>query len=312
MSITMRNGPAIGGPRWGAPFRTLANPEHRAWRLVTLTRSLPEYCLYLARLKTSQYGRIIPKGDPFFDRKFVTPYLATFFTAAQRLKIQSHLCDVLDRAFCPVSFMPHLRDGIVVWRDMQNGDEQTVTLRLPVRTMLEGDLTLDYRLNGEMLYRFSLAFVPGYLLGLADQQVAFIGGSQGVHGTAETARRAAKLNGEINAPAMLMIALRAICRTLDIGTICGVTAACQPVIHDAGDHHVSVYDGLWDKHHGIGRDGYYMMPVEPEESDEVEGANKSRTRRKRRRKQALTDRIAQDFRPYVRNALSAPYLLAAE
>ncbi|MDV6332476.1 DUF535 family protein [Asticcacaulis sp. 201] len=296
---------ALPAPRAGLfsgvsnAWQVMTDPHHRTGRLITLALNLPAYGRYYARLRRSQYGQVIVRGDPFFDRKFVTPYLATFFTAAQRLTIQSHLCHLFDTAFCLKAFVPQVRNGLVLWQSGSGDTHQDITLRLPVRTMLEGDLTLDYRLGGERLYRLSFAFVPGVLLGMTDAQVAFIGGSQGVRGTAEKVRQAAQMNGEINAASLLLIALKAICQNLGISSICGVEAAAQPVVHAEPEAHVSVYDQLWQKNHGERRDGFYLMPAATPDDDSVAGGHKSRTRRKRRRKQALLDDMTQTFKACV-------------
>lgn len=290
-------------------FNRFSDPEHRAWRLMTMTRHLPGYLAFRQRLSRSRYGRIIPKGDPFFDRKFVTPYLATFFTPADRLAIQTHLCDSLDSLFRDESVVARLKDGIVLWSAETDGHTQSISLRLPVRTMLEGDLTIEHSFDGERLYRMSFSFVPGHLLGLPDAQVLFVGGSQGVHGTAEKVRQAAKLNGEITPADMLLIALRAMGQAMGIEQICGVAATHQPVVHAKAGLSLGAYDDLWIRNHGEAHARFFAMLVWPVETHAVEGGNKSRTRRKRKLRQALTDQIARDFAVHV---VPPAYSLAAE
>lgn len=290
-------------------FSRFSDPEHRAWRLMTMTTNLSGYWAFRQRLSHSRYGRIIPKGDPFFDRKFVTPYLATFFTPADRLAIQTHLCDCLDSLFRDDSFVARLKDGIVLWSADMDGHSQSIVLRLPVRTMLEGDLTIEHSLDGERLYRMSFGFVPGHLIDLPDPQVLFVGGSQGVHGTADKARLAARLNGEITPANMLLIALRAVGQAMGIDQICGVAATHQPVVHAKANLSLGAYDDLWIRNHGEAHARFFAMPAWPSENAVVEGGNKSRTRRKRRLRQALTDQIARDFAVHV---VPPAYSLAAE
>ncbi len=92
----------------GFPFFAFQHPEHRAYRVATLATHLPSYALYYMRLKQSRYGRMIPKGDPFFERKFVTPYLAMSLTARERLHIQTHLFEMLDGRFAGGDFVERL------------------------------------------------------------------------------------------------------------------------------------------------------------------------------------------------------------
>ncbi len=176
--------------------------------------------------------------------------------------------------------------------------EQTVTLSLPVRTMLEGDLLLEHAIDRETLYRFSFAIVPAGILGRSETVV--IGGSQGVHGTGLLTRAAAKANGEINPAATLMIALRALCQALGIGEIHGVRADNQPVVYARADHNLGAYDSLWAQHGGSAQGGFYVMDARlSDDSQSLDSGHRSRTRRKRRLKQAILDDILTGLMPHV-------------
>ena len=281
-----------------AKLRPLS-PTSRGWRLFTLFRHLPDYTRYYLKLRRSAYGRAIPKGDPFFERKFVTPYLANFLTAEQRLAIQSHLCEFVDRTFCPQSVVPQLRDGLVLWQKPCDADVMTMVLGLPKRTMLEGDLTLELLVNATMIYRLSFSFVPGHVLGMNDHHVLLIGGSQGVQGTADQTRRVARQNSEIPPSGLLLTGLRAIAEALDITTLGGVSAASQSVVHAAPELHRNAYDELWMTHHGTLHNGIYLMPVKPADDGVIEGSHKARTRRKRRYRQGLQAEFVSLFSRYL-------------
>ncbi len=281
-----------------SPFSVFQNPEHRAYRVATMATHLPSYALYYLRLKQSRYGRLIPKGDPFFERKFVTPYLAMSLTARERLRIQTHLFETLEHRFTGADFLDRLKAGIVLWRATTEAGEQTVTLSLPVRTMLEGDLLLEHAVDGTTLYRFSFAFVPAGVMGPRETMV--VGGSQGVHGTGLLTRSAAKANGEINPAATLMIALRALCQAMGIDDIHGVRADNQPVVHAKADHNLGAYDTLWAQHGGVPSAGFYVMEAQlSDASQSLDSGHKSRTRRKRRLKQAILSDILQALAPYA-------------
>jgi uncharacterized protein VirK/YbjX len=275
------------------------SPTSRGWRLLTLVKHLPDYARYYLKLRRSAYGRAIPKGDPFFERKFVTPYLANFLTPQQRLTIQSHLCEFVDRTFCPQNAVPQLREGLLLWRKACDGDVVTMVLGLPKRTMLEGDLTLELLVNATLIYRLSFSFVPGHVLGMDDRHVLLIGGSQGVHGTADHSRRIARQNSEIPPSGLLLTGLRAIAEALDITTLGGVAAASQSVVHAAPDLHRNAYDDLWTMHHGTLQNGIYLMPVRPADDAVIEGSHRARTRRKRRYRQGLQAEFVSLFSRYL-------------
>lgn len=288
-------------------FAHLRDPNGRAWRLVILASNLPGYLRYYIRLKASRYGAIIPRGDPFFERKFVTPYLASFLSAHDRLRIQTHLCRVIDETFDPGRFTGRLREGVVLWTLEADTRRLAIVLRLPRRTMLEGDLTVEVQLDGTMLHRMSFGFVPGVVLGRPEANLLFIGGSQGVWGTREQARQAAKLAGEISPANLLVIALRALGLGLGLTHLVGVSAACQAVVGQAGAGQAAAslgaYDDLWRSNHGEDRGGYFLMPAEAPMDAGIEGANRSRTRRKRRLRQSLLEAMADTVSGLVRTPL---------
>ncbi len=295
-----------------SPFSAFQDPEHRAYRVAVMATHLHRYAIYYMRLKQSRYGRAIPKGDPFFERKFVTPYLATSLMPRQRLSIQTHLFEMLETRFSDRDFVDRLKLGIVLWRVATDAGEQTVTLRLPFRTMLEGDLLLEHAIDGVTLYRFSFAFVPAGIIG--PRETVVIGGSQGVHGTGLLTRCAAKANGEINPAATLMIALRALCQTLGINDIHGVRADNQSVVYNRPDQNLGAYDTLWAQHGGVSQNGFYLMDANLSDcAQSIDSGHKSRTRRKRRLKQAILAEIHAGFAPYIGGDVAPVYLpIAAE
>jgi uncharacterized protein VirK/YbjX len=248
------------------------------------------YMMFRHKLSRSVYGRIIPKRNAFFNRKFAAPYLASFLTPGQRLSIQAWLCDFIESGFGPPEFAARLKDGLELWRSAGEHGVQSVRLSLPVRTMLEGDLTLEHCLDGELLHRMSFALIPGSILDISEPCVAFIGGMQGKPGSAHTARLAAKDNGEIHPAHMTMIALRGLCQSLGVASICGVKADSQTVVAGAFAAHLAAYDQFWRSQHGEERAGYYLMPAMPayDDTTHVGAANRSRARRKRRLRMALT------------------------
>ena len=294
------------------PFSVFHNQEHRAYRVATLATHLPSYTRYYLRLKQSRYGRTIPQGDPFFERKFVTPYLATSLTPRQRLDIQTHLFESLDSRFPANDFVERLKAGLLLWHSVTDAGEQTVTLRLPCRTMLEGDLVLEHALDGTVLHRFSFALIPAGIVG--PREAVIIGGSQGVHGTGLLTRAAARANGEISPAATLMIALRAMCQALGIDHIHGVRADNQPVVHAMAECNLGAYDVLWTQHGGQAKGGFYVMDAQLSDcTQSIDSGHKSRTRRKRRLKQAMLAEMFTGFAPHVGGHIEPAYLpIAAE
>ena len=279
--------PGVGRRFW----MSFTDPTSPAFRLVTLINYFPDYISFRVKLMRSTYGQIIPNGG-FYNRKFVAPYLASFFSPRQRLTIQSHLCDALERAFSP-SAIRRLEAGWKLWSCRDEGHEQSVSLSFAKRTVLEGDLTLEHSLDGQVLHRLTFAFVPGDLLKISSQQILFIGGSQGLRHATERMRTAARQNGEISPVTMTLIAARAICTVMGIEHLYGVRAAYQSVVYCNGSAAERSYDRVWQAHGGQEQETCFVLSVEDSESIDkpVCGKNRSRTRRKRRLKNEILDQI---------------------
>ena len=141
------------------------------------------------------------------------------------------------------------------------------------------------------------------LLDLEPEPVLFIGGFQGRGGCTERIRRTAKLNGEISPASMLLLALQSLGAALDINAIAGVSATQQACIdHDANiDQYLSVYDGYWASAGGTIINGrYFTLAVTPHDKPilEIPKYNRTRTKKKRRLKQAIRAEIQQSLAQY--------------
>jgi len=132
------------------------------------------------------------------------------------------------------------------------------------------------------------------------EQLILIGGSQGHQNNTKLIREASKLNGEISPSAALILALKAISRVLGIKTIIGIKVSHH--ISSAMDQNAGYfsYDDLWIKNHGEEYSEYYAISTLLQNiSDPIAGTHKSRTKKKRIRKEEMTNQIMREVERYI-------------
>ncbi len=260
---------------------------------------------FYKKIALSKFGNVLNKVTPDvkkrIEQKFTRAYLATFISLEQRIIFNSSHYHYIDEHLTD-SFFRQINKGIVLWGMDCDTDAHQIVLTIPHGTSAEGDLLLEYRFNNKVLHQLTFSFIEGQLMGMEQKQLVFIGGSQGRLGKSESIRIASKQNREISPSTALVIALKAISKTLAIENITGVKA----------EHHISMqgdpclkgqhsYNQLWLKNYGIETALFYVMPTHasPSESEPVAGSHASRTRRKRKNRQNLLTVIELGFATYV-------------
>jgi uncharacterized protein VirK/YbjX len=136
---------------------------------------------------------------------------------------------------------------------------------------------------------------------MQDIQVVFIGGSQGFPGNSALIRSASRSNGEISPATAIVIAIKAISKTINIENILGVKTAYQLSLCSEPNTGLSSYNDLWIKNYGEECSLFYVMSTNAyrDVSESVSGSHHSRTRRKRKAKMNLMNTIMQEFKRYL-------------
>ncbi len=274
--------------------------RRRLIRFGWLLRTALPYSVFFAELHLSHTGRVFYRHSYVADRKFLGPYLSTSLRTTQKLTIQKHFLRFIDDTMKPGS-VQRLSKGVCIWRRSPPGEDHQIILRLSDATKFEGDLLLEYLYNGQRLHSLSYVFAPGSVFMLSDEHVAFIGGSQGANGYQSETRAAAKGVGGIHPSNMLVLALRAICQSLDVTALCGVPSRFQLLNHTHQSPREENYDLLWSMNDGTLQDHVYVMPVHLKWDDDAEltGTHRTRRRRRRRLRQDMITEIATRFYFYT-------------
>lgn len=259
------------------------------------------YAQFFAKLHLSRAGRVLYHHSHVFNRKFLGPYLSTDLATHKKLAVQKHFLFFVDRAFAGDTSIRGLRRGLCLWQRTAENEDHRIVLRLSDATKFEGDLLLEYLFNDQRLHSLSYVFAPGRVFGLPDANVAFIGGSQGANGCQQETRAAARGIGGIHPANMLVLALRAICQSLNVTGLCGVPSRFQLLNHTDQSPREENYDRLWTMNDGTLLNHVYYMParLNVDDDGQLTGTHRTRRRRRRRLRQTIIDEIAACFRLYT-------------
>ena len=273
----------------------------RIKRIFTIMCMLPDYYKFRRRFNGLSYSMIASESDPKVTRKFTRGYLSNCLSPRQKLSILDHHYKYSSENLSYDSFLSKLPGRVTLYEINASGASSSIDMCLPEKSVWEGDLCLEFIQRGALLYRMTFTFIPLQILGCGFGAGVFVGGSQS-YGTAELRREASKVNNEINPATSLLVAIKAISNCLGITKIIGVkTVRHVDLAEYGGDKGLESYDHLWIKNHGVDREGFYEIPtiVSYQSSGEVLSNHASRTRRKRRDRQALFDNIYSKISPHI-------------
>ena len=223
--------------------------------------------------------------NPIILYKFLGSYLATCFSTKNRLNILLNHYGYMDRYISDQNICLALCNKITLWHQIREQTEYAIVLTAPAHASFEGELVLEYRMDNLMLFRITFTIMPGYMAGLLTEQTIFIGGSQGTANTSRQTRQAAKANNEISPAAMLILAVQALGKTLNITTITGVSTKfhCSDSVNMNPEGYYSTYDLMWEANGGKQHGYFFTFSNTPYEKslELVPGNHRSRTRKKR-------------------------------
>lgn len=285
--------------------------RHRYKELIELVLHLPGLIALSARIRRAGFG-YAARCEPVLLFKYLGDYLANSFNTATRLRMMLHHYRTL------AARLPELRElrfpdhQLVLWSHDVETDHLSILLCMPANHSyhLEGDLCLEFTVNGVCLHRLSFTCIPGEEAGLERGTALLVGGSQGVRGTASLIRRASKTIGEISPATMLVLAVQALATRLDAHTILGVTAAEQIALRANPEQAKSMYDAFWEMIGGERHGRFYRLPTSVVRKDLSHLSNPHRARA--RRKRELKKRFLAQIRENAERLLLATLSISAE
>ena len=168
------------------------------------------------------------------------------------------------------------------------GSDEQVAIQLKVAslTMFEGELVLNYLFNNACIFFITFSVVPGYLFGISDKNIVFIGGSQGSKNNFDLIQTATKNNYDVSPQATLVTCIKAITASMGILKIVGISVNNQVAIgrNMGAQIYRGSYDELWLASGGVQIScGDFLIPANLHEKpiNMIKKGHRIRTRKKR-------------------------------
>lgn len=215
-------------------------------------------------------------------------HLAIGLTSAERAALMIHHYDFLATSM-PASALDAIVDrGECLWTCDDDAGCHRVDLVFSHPTDNEGELTLNYTLDGAILSVCSFSFAAGSLVAASDATIIVVTRIQGIRDDRERLRTAMRALGGLS-PAMVFLAvLTGIADRFGMLTIAGVAAAAQPARDALGEHAgIATYDAFFESVGGVRISPIFYriaLPRIEKPLSEVKSSNRARTRVQRERR----------------------------
>lgn len=268
----------------------------RKFLTITLLHKLSAH-LAVAHSLALPRTRELVKHYPKSAFKYLRKYLARSFDIHSRAAILSNHYRYLDGRVRSDFISRICRGKIMLWENQADGHRYGIGLTYPKNE--EGELFLIFSEDDAPLFTLSFTFAPGKVLGLADEQVAFIGRLQGTANNWESIKRATKSFQEVAPAALLLDAVRGIAIAMNITGIVGVSAGNQVCLSNSRRTTATyAYDEFWlsaDAREISGL-GYYLPTVSEEKPlSSIKNNHRSRVKRKRQFRSELVKQVSLAF-----------------
>lgn len=225
-------------------------------------------------------------------------YLARSFGKKQRRQILAahylYLSDRLSESF----FSLTARRKIRLWQLCVDQQTYSITVSFSGQTHCEGDLLLEFQLDGLPLYHLGFAIAPGHVLGSTAKHMILIARLQGVREQFALIRHATKACLD-NAPSHVLIsALQGIAGALRIERMAGVSNSEQLKANDPKISQLYFdYDKFWRSILACETGRFFQMsvPLDERPLGDIAIAHRRRTRLKRRFKAEVREAVRSAF-----------------
>ena len=260
--------------------------------------------LAVAELTRMAKYRDLLKLQPTFRYKYLSSlYLARGMGLADRYRAQTYHYRFFDRIWDAALIDRVFHQGVPVYQAERNGNSYAMLLRLSVDYFYEGEFSLHFTVDGEVIYIFSFTVVPGSVLGLAAERAMLVTRQQGVRTAFDKIRQATRDFDDVSPKFMLFHALQGLAMGLGIRTIGGVSGARHISNRDpASAIFLNAYDDFFISLGAIANASGFLclsLPLREKPLKFIAREHRSRTVRRRRFKGEVA-RI-------VRHALPVPH-----
>jgi uncharacterized protein VirK/YbjX len=176
----------------------------------------------------------------------------------------------------------------------------------------EGELSLNFEVNGRVVFILSFTIIPGCVVKSEAQEVVLVSRLQVVKGCYDEIQRATRTLYDVAPPALLLAALCGVAEAFGIKAMAGITGTMKPEFHfyeGEAAHIQQAYDGFFTELGATkGRADFYLGPLPPQEKpiSSIKQGHKIRTRKKRAFKRDITQRVSMFLFEAKERLLSGP------
>jgi len=181
-----------------------------------------------------------------------------------------------------------------------NEDRISVRLGLSRPEDREGELSLNFEVNGELVTILSFTIVPGCIVQSEAREVVLVSRVQGVRGAFEKIQRATRAMADIVPARILFAALVGFAEAFGIKAVAGINATMRPEFYYPGEagHIQQAYDEFFAELGATrGPAGFYLgpLPLPEKPMTAIKLGHKIRTKRKRLFRLEISQRTCQFF-----------------
>jgi uncharacterized protein VirK/YbjX len=232
------------------------------------------------------------QNNPVYDNK-LRDYLARNFSYRTRYACFCHNCNYLIEALSETSFNSLRQTRVVLFSRRPSAIEYRVAARTNRHCPNEGEITLEFRASGSVLFLISFTMVPGYAINTSDKSVLLISRMQGHKGRFDEIRKATRELKDVSPRSILFAVAQGIARASGVEIVAG-THSTNSVWRDPGQP-ASVAAGYDEFYVSIGAtgpvDGFYLSniasPGKPLQL--VKRGHRLRTKAKRKFKEEIAE-----------------------
>lgn len=252
--------------------------------------------LLMTFLFTSGSLKFIANKYPLIGFKYLGDYLSISLSRSSRLEIFSYHYKSMNRLMSNDGIVSLIDGPVELWKKHVNDDTHTIEI-LFADYVLEGDLSLILKTNGELIYTYSFTFAPGASLNIYEEIVLFISRSQAAGGNQDLFHRTTNNLNHICPRKILLEAVQAIAISLGIPALAGI-AANEQISSNKFFYNESArkdYEWLWQEHRGIAHvsGGYYIIPLPLAQKpiSEIVTHHRARAKKRRQVRQEIRDQV---------------------
>jgi len=223
-------------------------------------------------------------------------YLARSFVKDERQTALKHHYAYIGLRMRSDFFRLIYRGGVELLQRNGNYQSYQIHLKFDRNYHAEGDLTLALSEGETQVYCASFSIVPGWLIGLKEESILLISRIQGEKNKLHSINNATRVYGDVAPPFLLVDAIRAVAKELEIRVVAGV--GDEERIGVDFDSNKFSYDTFWQTYLGSAACNRFYVVGESyagKHLQQVSPRHRRRTKRKRKLRKDVADSIGATF-----------------